>query len=242
MISSAAAPAVVFDLDGTLVDSEPHYYEAGRRLLAAHGVPGFSWAEHARFIGIGTRETLAALRREHGLTASVDTLLAEKNRLYLQSVRSGPEVFPEMRKLVEHLHAGGHPLAVASGSSRGAIDAVLGATSLDELLPLRVSAEEVPHGKPRPDVFLEAARRLGVSPADCVAVEDAPAGAEAARRAGMRCVALPYLAEQAADPGFAGAGLLFPGGQRACDAQQIYDWMTGRPAADPPPSGGPQRA
>ncbi|MGI5347143.1 HAD family hydrolase [Streptomyces sp. CA-250714] len=229
MISSPAGPAVVFDLDGTLVDSEPHYYEAGRRLLAAHGVPGFSWEDHSRFIGIGTRETLETLRREHGLTSSVDRLLAEKNRLYLELARSGTDVFPEMRKLVERLHAAGLPLAVASGSSRAAIDAVLGATSLDALLPLRVSAEEVPHGKPEPDIFLETARRLGVSPADCVVLEDAPPGAEAAHRAGMRCVAVPYVPAHATDPAVAGAELLFPGGQREFDAQKVYDWIIGQP-------------
>lgn len=227
MISSAAGPAVIFDLDGTLVDSEPHYYEAGRRLLAAHGVPGFTWENHLRFIGIGTQETLETLRRENGLAASVETLLAEKNRLYLELAHSGTEVFPEMRKLVERLHAAGHPLAVASGSSRAAIDAVLGATSLNELLPLRVSAEEVPHGKPEPDVFLEAARRLGVSPAGCVVVEDAPPGAEAAHRAGMRCVAVPYVPAHVTDPAFSGADLLFPGGQREFDAQKAYDWIVG---------------
>lgn len=165
MIATEAAHAVVFDLDGTLVDSEPNYYEAGRRVLAAHGVSGFSWEEHTRFIGIGTRETLEILRREHGLSTPVDELLAEKNRHYLELARAGTEVFPEMRKLVERLHSAGHPMAVASGSSRAAIDAVLRATSLDGLLPLRVSAEEVAHGKPEPDVFLEAARRLEVSPA-----------------------------------------------------------------------------
>ncbi|MBO8191870.1 HAD family phosphatase [Streptomyces oryzae] len=227
MIGSPAGPAVVFDLDGTLVDSEPHYYEAGRRLLAAHGVPGFTWEDHARFIGIGTRETLEALRREHGLTTPVDQLLAEKNRLYLDLARTGTEVFPEMRKLVERLHPAGHPLAVASGSSRTAIDAVLGATTLDALLPLRVSAEEVAHGKPEPDVFLETARRLGVAPADCVVIEDTPPGAEAARRAGMRCVAVPYAPAQATDPAFAGADLLFPAGQREFDAQKVFDWIVG---------------
>ena len=230
--SPAPKPAVIFDLDGTLVDSEPNYYEAGRRLLAAHGVPGFTWEEHARFIGIGTRETLETLRAEHGLEASVDRLLAEKNGLYLDLAGAHTEAFPAMRTYVELLHAAGHPLAVASGSSLAAITAVLKATGLDALLPVRVSAEEVPHGKPEPDVFLEAARRLGAAPADCVVAEDAPPGAEAARRAGMRCVAVPYLPDTADDPAFASAGLLFAGGQDAFDARRAYAW-TVAPYASP---------
>lgn len=218
--------AVVFDLDGTLVDSEPLYYEAGRRTLAAHGVNGFTWEEHTRFIGIGTRETLATLRAEHGIAAPVEQLLAEKNHHYLELARGGTEVFPGMRAFVERLHAAGHPLAVASGSSRQAIEAVLTGTGLAALLPVFVSAEEVGRGKPEPDVFVEAARRLGVAPQRCVVVEDAPPGAEAARRAGMRCIAVPYVAGTVGDPSFASAGLLFPGGQPAFDADVAYDWVT----------------
>ncbi|GAA4661510.1 HAD family hydrolase [Streptomyces youssoufiensis] len=226
-MSTSPTTAVIFDLDGTLVDSEPHYFEAGRRTLAAYGVTDFDWAEHTRFIGIGTRETLTILRSEHGIEASVDELLAAKNRHYLELVGTSTEAFPEMRAFVERLSARGHPIAVASGSSRAAIKAVLGATGLDAHFATYVSAEEVPHGKPEPDVFVEAARRLGVPPADCVVVEDAPPGAEAARRAGMRCVAVPYVPATADDPRFAAAGLRFPGGQGEFDAERAYAWLTG---------------
>ncbi len=220
--------AVIFDLDGTLVDSEPHYYEAGRRVLAAHGVPDFTWREHTRFIGIGTRETMETLRAEHRIDAPVEQLLEEKNRAYLELAGRSTQVFPGMRSLVRQLHAAGYPMAVASGSSRRAIEAVLNCVGLAELLPVQVSAEEVAHGKPEPHVFLEAARRLGARPAGCVVLEDAPPGAEAARRAGMRCVAVPYVQGTASDPAFASAGLLFAGGQSEFDAGQVFDWITGR--------------
>ncbi|GAA3016930.1 HAD family hydrolase [Streptomyces fulvorobeus] len=220
-------PCVIFDLDGTLVDSEPNYYEAGRRLLARYGVSGFSWEQHTRFIGIGTRETLTALRSEYGIEAPVDELLAGKNALYLELAGASTEVFPEMRKLVEELHGAGVPMAVASGSSRAAIGAVLAVTGLDAYIPLYVSAEEVPRGKPEPDVFLETARRLGAEPAGCAVLEDAPPGAAAARAAGMRCLAIPYVPETADDPAFLAADLLFPGGQRAFTARAAYDWLLG---------------
>ena len=188
---STPAPPVIFDLDGTLVDSEPLYYEAGRQVLAEHGVSGFTWEEHLRFLGVGTRETLRTLRAEYGIAAPVEQLLDEKNRVYLALAHRSVVAFPKMRRLAELLAESGAALAVASGSSRAAIDAVLTGTGLAPLFPVRVSAEEVGRGKPAPDVFLEAARRLGARPVDCVALEDAPAGAEAARRAGMRCVAVP---------------------------------------------------
>lgn len=227
MSISPTGTAVIFDLDGTLVDSEPNYYEAGRRVLAAHGHDDFTWEDHTRFIGIGTRETLTTLREEYGIPVSVDELLAEKNRHYLELARESTEAFGGMRQLVERLHAARYPMAVASGSSRAAIAAVLVGTGLDSMLTVHVSAEDVAHGKPAPDVFLEAARRLRTAPARCVAVEDAPPGAEAARRAGMQCLAVPYVTGTADDPAFDGAGLLFRGGQGEFDVQQAYDWITG---------------
>ncbi|MEV0097194.1 HAD family phosphatase [Streptomyces sp. NPDC050738] len=216
---------VIFDLDGTLVDSEPNYFEAGRRLLARYGVTDFTWEVHARFIGIGTRETLETLRSEYGIQAPLDELLAAKNALYLELARTSTEVFPEMRKFVERLHADGVPMAVASGSSLAAIEAILGGTGLDGLITTVVSAEEVAHGKPEPDVFLEAARRLGADPADCVVLEDAAPGAAAAHAAGMRCIAVPYVAESSGDPAFAAAALLFPGGQSEFTAQAAVEWL-----------------
>ncbi|MEU8841162.1 HAD family phosphatase [Streptomyces roseus] len=223
--------SVIFDLDGTLVDSEPNYYESGRRTLARHGVPDFTWEQHARFIGIGTLETLQILRERYAIGAPVEQLLAEQNAAYLELARAGTETFPEMRKFVERLHAEGIPMAVASGSSREAIDAVLAGTGLDALLTTAVSAEEVAQGKPAPDVFLEAARRLGAAPADCVVVEDAAPGARAAHAAGMSCVAIPYVPATAHDPAFTGAGLLFRGGQRDFSAETAYDWLCEHPAA-----------
>ncbi|MFE2288734.1 HAD family hydrolase [Streptomyces sp. NPDC059443] len=223
--------SVIFDLDGTLVDSEPNYYESGRRTLERHGVPGFTWEDHSPYIGIGTLETLKILRDRYEIQAPVEQLLAEQNAAYLELARTHTEAYPQMRAFVERLHADGVPMAVASGSSREAIDAVLAGTGLDALLTTVVSAEEVAQGKPAPDVFLEAARRLGAEPADCVVVEDAAPGALAARAAGMHCVAIPYVAATAGDPAFAGAGLLFPSGQREFSADTAYAWVSDRQAA-----------
>ncbi|MEU8567234.1 HAD family phosphatase [Streptomyces pathocidini] len=226
-MSGTNPPSVIFDLDGTLVDSEPNYHEAARRLLARYGVADFPWEQHERFIGIGTRETLEMLSQEYGIDAPVDELLAGKNRLYLELAAAATEVFPRMRKFVAALHAAGVPMAVASGSSRAAIEAVLGATGLGTVMRTVVSAEEVPRGKPEPDVFLEAARRLGSAPTDCVVLEDSAPGAEAAHRAGMRCIGIPYVPATAGDPAFATAGLLYAGGQGEFDAEAAFAWVTG---------------
>ncbi|MET7520158.1 HAD family phosphatase [Streptomyces sp. NPDC005480] len=224
-MSTLGSTAVVLDLDGTLVDSEPNYFEASRHTLAEHGVPDFTWQEHESYVGISTQETIEILRHKYGIPAPVDALLTEMNTRYLALARAGTPVYPQMRKFVERLHEEGVPMAVASGSSPEAIDAILSGTGLAAQLRIYVSADEVTHGKPAPDVFLEAARRLGAMPAHCTVLEDALPGAAAAYAAGMRCIAIPYVAAQADDPAFATAGLLFRGGQREFTAEAAYDWL-----------------
>ena len=224
-MSRLSGISVIFDLDGTLVDSEPNYYEAGRQTLAEHGVPDFTWTDHERYVGISTQETVTRWKSLYGLRASVPELLADKNRRYLELARTATRAYPEMRKFVELLAGEGVPMAVASGSSPQAIDAILAGTGLDAYLRTAVSADEVAHGKPAPDVFLEAARRLGADPADCVVLEDAAPGAAAAHAAGMRCIAIPYVAAQADAPEVTRAGLLLRGGQEEFTARAAHDWL-----------------
>ncbi|MFE1886338.1 HAD family hydrolase [Streptomyces diastatochromogenes] len=224
-MSKLGTLAVIFDLDGTLVDSEPNYYEASRQTLAEHGVPGFTWAEHEDYVGISTLETAVILRERYALHATVDELLDATNRRYLELARTHTQAYPEMRKFVELLAAEAVPMALASGSSPEALDAILAGTGLDAFLHTVVSADEVAHGKPAPDVFLEAARRLGADPADCVVLEDAAPGAAAAHAAGMRCIAVPYVAAQADSPEFATAAVLLRGGQAEFTAQSAYTWL-----------------
>ncbi|MFJ9037558.1 HAD family hydrolase [Streptomyces sp. NPDC102406] len=219
------ATAVVLDLDGTLVDSEPTYYRASLATLARHGVTDFTWADHEAYVGISTLETVRSWRRTYGIEAPAAALLDELNARYLDLARTDTHVFPQMRLFVERLHAAGVPMIVASGSSPRAIEVVLSGTGLKAWLTRYVSADEVEHGKPAPDVFLEAARRLGVPPARCVVLEDAVPGVAAAHAAGMRCIALPYVAAQADDPAFATADLLFEGGQGEFTAREACAWL-----------------
>lgn len=116
------------------------------------------------------------------------------------------------------------PIAVASGSTRWNIDASLEAVGLAEFFDIRVSSEEVPFGKPAPDVFLEAARRLGVPPESCVVVEDAVPGMTAALAAGMRCVAIPTITEPL-DPDFRRAQLLFAEGMPPANVDAILAFI-----------------
>jgi beta-phosphoglucomutase family hydrolase len=214
--------AVIFDLDGVLVDSEPLLYEAERLMLAEHGID-LTPEMKRPFIGLGGREILEAFAETFGLDADIDVLADRKMSLYrtLLATVSG---FAATADLARSLHDAGVPVAVASGSTPEAIEAALKAIGLRELFDVVVSVEEVSSGKPAPDVFLEAARRLRVAPAACVVVEDAIPGVRAARAAGMRCIAIPSVPDPLHED-FATVDLLVAGGMEGARAEEMLAWI-----------------
>lgn len=230
---ATAFQAVIFDLDGVLVDSEPLLFEAERVALAAYGAE-LTPAIKEPFIGLGGRDVLAALARRFDLDVDLAELGARKMAAYLDLV-SRVAGFAPTAALVRGLQADGVPLAIASGSTPGAIDAALGAIGLRDAFEVRVSTHDVARGKPAPDVFLLAAERLGAEPAACVVVEDAVHGVRAALAAGMRCIAIPSVADPL-DPTFAEADLLVPGGMAQAEAGMLLDWVraAGRTATTTP--------
>jgi HAD superfamily hydrolase (TIGR01509 family) len=193
-----APAAVVFDCDGTLVDSEPLAWRAWRDVLAEHGYElrpediehtrGHGWPHiYGHFVeivpSIGTSE-----QAWDGFSGNLFALL-----------ESDLTPFDDAIGTARELHELGVPIAVASSSPRARLDATLRAAGLDELFDVTVAGDEVAHGKPAPDLFLAAAERLGVGPAQCVAVEDSPPGVASAVAAGMTVVAVARKPEHRAD-------------------------------------------
>jgi len=177
--------ALIFDWDGTLVDSLGTYRRALVRALQPLGVSlDAAWlAEHA---GCSNRDLLRALQADFGHRFDLPAVLAADERGYLAgvgSVRAVPAVVAVARR-----HQGRVPLAVATGGRRALVEATLRATGLARLFDVLVTIEEVDRGKPAPDLFLLAAARLGVLPSACVAYEDSREGLAAAGTAGMRTV------------------------------------------------------
>jgi beta-phosphoglucomutase family hydrolase len=218
--------AVIFDLDGTIIDSEPNYYEADRKVLADHGIP-YTMKMKEKYVGMGNRAMMEDLHRQYQFEASVDELLLQKNKYYQEIARGNTVVYPEMGRFLEILRQQRYPMALASGSSPEIIEMVLDITGLSRHFEVVISAEEVPRGKPAPDIFLEAAARLQVSPEDCLVVEDSQYGVEAAHRAGMYCIGVPYLTDQPLPESFQRVNLLFPEGMGGFTADKAYRWLTG---------------
>lgn len=217
--------AVIFDLDGTLVDSEPNYSKADDVLLGEYGIQALSEEMKKKYVGIGTREMMEDVKGIYGLNESIDILVAKKNKYYLEIAKENTIVFPEMYRFLQFLKENNYPLAIASGSSPEIIDMILAITNLTEYFDVILSADEVAKGKPAPDVFWEAAQRLDVPFENCLVMEDSVHGVEAAKSASMYCMALPYMMEEPFDDSFLMADVLFKQGIIGFRAEEAIDWL-----------------
>jgi HAD superfamily hydrolase (TIGR01509 family) len=181
--------AVVFDLDGVIVDSE-QVWDGVREELAEER--GGDWHAGAQrdMMGMSSPEWSRYMHDRIGLRESPEEINRIVVERMLQRYEAGPPFIPGALDAV-HRIALGFTLGLASSSNRELIDAVLLAGGLTHLFHATVSSEEVARGKPAPDVYLEAAQRLGVDPAACVAIEDSHNGIRSAKAAGMICIAIP---------------------------------------------------
>jgi beta-phosphoglucomutase-like phosphatase (HAD superfamily) len=186
--------AVVLDLDGVIVDTEQAWDGARRRFATEHGG---RWHDDATrtMQGMSSTEWAAYLRADLGVDAEPERIVREVGADVVATVDEHLEdlLLPGAREAAMSL-ARHWPLALASSANREVIEAVLDGAGLRDCFGATVSSEEVPRGKPAPDVYLEAARRLRVDPAACVAVEDSSNGIRAAHAAGMCVVATPNRA------------------------------------------------
>jgi HAD superfamily hydrolase (TIGR01509 family) len=209
--------AVVFDNDGLLLDTEEAWTRAEQTLFA--GLGREFTVEHKRTL-IGSSRTMAASKLEAILERPGDgeLLMDELHELVMEEALQGVAPRPGALGLLARLTDAGIPLAVASNSERAFLERTLGGAGLlhDGPFAAIVSANEIEHPKPAPDIYLEACARLGVAPADAAALEDSPIGVASAAAAGMFVIGVPYfagteipgasmLADSLADPAVASA-------------------------------------
>ena len=181
--------AVIFDLDGVLVDSEPVWAEVRRGLALEHGGRWPPEAQQA-MMGMSSTEWSAYMHDQLGVELSPERISEEVVSRVKQRYRERLPLLPGTTETVSAL-ARRWPLGLASSANRPVIELFLELSGLADRFAAAVSSEEVPRGKPAPDVYLEAARRLAVEPAECVAVEDSSNGIRSAAAAGMTVIAVP---------------------------------------------------
>jgi HAD superfamily hydrolase (TIGR01509 family) len=201
--------AVVFDMDGVLIDSEPVWERVRRRFVADHRG---RWADDTqdRLMGMSTAEWSAYLASDLGITGLTPRQVAEQvisgmADEYSRHLPLLPGAIGAVRAL-----AGRWPLAVASSSPRSLIETVLATADLGSAFAAIVSSEEVPRGKPAPDVYLAAAERLSAAPTACAGVEDSSNGLRAAVAAGLTVIAIPRPEYPPAADALAAARLILP--------------------------------
>ncbi len=199
--------AIIFDFDGVIVDSEPVLTRVFQKVAAREGW-GLSDEEYYRdYLALDDRGFVDELFVRHGRPLDPrrrDELLAWKFQIYADAIENGLPAIPGSVECVNRLSAE-YPLAIASGSLRGEIEHLLQTLGLRERFSLIVAADDVEHSKPSPEVFLKALERLGqlpvfeprdgkeaLQPSQCLVIEDAPAGVEAAHLAGLKCLALTH--------------------------------------------------
>jgi pseudouridine 5'-phosphatase len=212
-----AVAAVVFDLDGLLIDSEGLAAQAWREALAPYGAT-LTGDEIDAMFGRRIVDDAALLIERHGLPVSVETLVARRSEITRGLLRTALQPMPGAVALVRRLRERGVPMAIATSGLRWYADECLATIGLGDCFAVRVTGDDVARGKPDPEVYLSAAGRLGIAPAACLALEDAPMGAEAALAAAMPLIVVPNVYTRA---------LVFPpGALTASSLMEVSSWMT----------------
>ncbi|MBQ4069720.1 MAG: GNAT family N-acetyltransferase [Lachnospiraceae bacterium] len=180
--------AVIFDMDGVLIDSEPVHYQANKQLMENMGYE-ISYEYYKQFIGSTCTRMWQTIIKDYKLDKTVEWLLVESDKICDEIIRENG--YPPVKgavNLVKDLRQAGYVLAVASSSKPERIEKNVTALDIKHCFYKLVSGEKVENPKPAPDVFLKAAREIGVSPEECIVIEDSDNGVKAAKAAGMVCI------------------------------------------------------
>ncbi|OEL31718.1 Bifunctional riboflavin kinase/FMN phosphatase [Dichanthelium oligosanthes] len=208
MAAEHQVSAVIFDLDGTILDTERATRDVLDEFLAGYGKVPDAEKEEKR-LGQMYMESTTGIIRDYGLPLTVEEYSKAMHPLYLKRWQTA-QPLPGVKRLVKHLHKNGIPLAIASNSVRRNIDHKLPKLegmrmtvcfslyfiNWGECFSVILGGDQVPNGKPFPDIFLEAAKRLGVNPSSCLVIEDSVVGVKGAKAAGAKAVAVPSLQSQ----------------------------------------------
>lgn len=181
--------AVIFDMDGVLVDSEPRHEQAFRDVFDEMGLGATHGIEFERYYGQSDRVLWMDFISKHRPKQTLDELVVWKERVFFEMLSRDEPIFESVPGLLSKLSER-YPLAVASGSYHTVIDRVLALKNLRQYFRAIVSAQDVKRGKPAPDIFLLAAELLGVKAERCCVIEDSVAGVEGARAAGMQVIGI----------------------------------------------------
>ncbi len=178
--------AIIFDMDGVIVDSEPLHFELERGLLEELG-GHISPEEHNNFVGTTDYYMWSTFKKQFNIELSVEEMIHIKKERFIENIHK-LELVDHFKELLLTLYNENYLLGLASSNNRKAVNMIVEKFDLDKYLQFIISGEEVTKGKPNPEIFLTAAKKTNVHPSQCLVIEDATNGVEAAKAAGMKCI------------------------------------------------------
>jgi HAD superfamily hydrolase (TIGR01509 family) len=183
--------AVIFDMDGLMIDSEPIHYQAYSRVLHDLGKKYPLEDNNRLYIGLSDSEQAKDMVVRYALPLSPEELVEKKQKEFKQIIQTAIIPKPGLMQLLEDLKSNQYKMAIASSSRKDVIELVIKSLKISHFISAYCSAEDVQNAKPAPDLFLLAADKLQVKPQECLVLEDSPRGIEAASKAGMKSFAIP---------------------------------------------------
>jgi len=212
----------IFDLDGTLIDSEPLYLQADKMLLQKYGIT-FTKEMKEKYIGGGNLEEMKDFKNIYSnvIYETIEELVNRKNEIYLDIISHGIPIYEKMFNMLKYVKSLGLKTALASGTSQNVLENIVSNLNLEKYFDTFLSTELVKVSKPNPLVFLESLKRLGISNYECVVFEDSYHGVVAAKRANIYCVATPYLINRPLEKEFYEVEILFKNGMDEFDYEKV---------------------
>ncbi len=190
--------AIIWDVDGTLVDTAELHFQAWAAIAKEHGQP-FTRGDFAATFGRRNPEIIQQLFGDRFAGPAMNDLADRKEQLYRDEAAKGTDLLPGVRSLLIGLHEAGYKQAIGSSAPRANLDLILRLSGVERFFDAIIASEDTQRGKPDPQVFLLAAERLGVEPSRCLVMEDAVAGVQAAKAGGMKCVAVRFVGHHTAE-------------------------------------------
>jgi len=179
--------AVIFDMDGVIVDSEYYHYIVEKRILKKIGID-LSFEEAKKHAGMKTETFFRKILENHKKKADINELVKEKQKLVIDILKKRAKPIPGSIKLINLLKKNKIKLGIASSGKRERVEIILSKFKIRNKFDVVVTAEDVEHGKPDPEIFLLASKKIGIKPEECIVIEDSTNGVKAAKKAGMKCI------------------------------------------------------
>ncbi|WP_078393336.1 HAD family hydrolase [Shouchella patagoniensis] len=181
-------PGFIFDMDGVIIDSEPLHFQVESQLCQQFGIK-LSEGELESYVGTRAEDMWSQLKETHRADFNVIEVLEAADKAKMRALKDdGHEPIPGIRELLHSLKEKGYQVGLASSSPRPFIEAVLDALQIQPYFDVVISGEEVEKGKPAPDIYLDAAKKMGSLPDNCTVLEDAAHGVQAGKAAGMKVI------------------------------------------------------